>query len=103
MKKYVSFLLSVLMVLSTGLSLAACGNNPPAQTTDGTSVIIDTSEPVFPDDYNVISIEEYRDKTLCGFLSQMVGFLSGYEFVANSAGTARVAMPDSCFEMCNGR
>ena len=102
MKKYVSFLLSVLMVLSTGLSFTACGNNPPAQTTEGAPVTIDTSEPVFPDDYNVISIEEYRDKTLCGFLSQMVGFLSGYEFVANSDGTARVAMPDSWFEMCNG-
>ena len=50
MKKYVSFLLSVLMVLSSALSFAACEKNPPADTTADPSVVIDTSEPVFPDD-----------------------------------------------------
>ena len=28
--------------------------------------------------------------------------MSGYEFARNSDGTARIAMPDSWFEMCNG-
>ena len=52
--------------------------------------------------YNVLSIEAYKDKTLSGFLAQMVGFLSGYEFAKNSDGSMRLAMPDSWFALCNG-
>ncbi len=52
--------------------------------------------------YNVISIEEYKDKTFAGFMAQFVGFLSGYEFARASDGTPRLAMPDSWFELVNG-
>lgn len=55
-----------------------------------------------PADYNVISIEEYLDKTTSGLLAQFVGFLSGYEFARDSDGNPRLAMPDSWFEICNG-
>ena len=52
--------------------------------------------------YHVISIEEYEDKTFAGLMAQFTGFLSGYEFARASDGTARLAMPDSWFELCNG-
>ncbi len=52
--------------------------------------------------YNVISIEEYEDKTFAGFMAQFTGFLSGYEFARASDGTPRLAMPDSWFELLNG-
>ncbi|MBQ8837295.1 MAG: dockerin type I repeat-containing protein [Clostridia bacterium] len=55
-----------------------------------------------PNDYNVISVNKYLDKTKLGFLSQMVGFLSGYEFAKDSSGKPLIAMEDSWFEMCNG-
>lgn len=52
--------------------------------------------------YYVLSKADYMDKTTSGFLAQLVGFLSGYEFARNSDGSVRIAMPDSWFEMCNG-
>ncbi|MBQ4151200.1 MAG: S-layer homology domain-containing protein [Clostridia bacterium] len=52
--------------------------------------------------YNVISIEDYEDKTFAGFMAQFTGFLSGYEFARASDGTPRLAMPDSWFELVNG-
>ena len=55
-----------------------------------------------PDDYNVISVNQYLDKTKLGFLSQMVGFLSGYEFAKDSSGNPLIAIDDKYFEMCNG-
>ena len=56
-----------------------------------------------PADYNVISEAEYLDKTRLGFLSQIVGFLSGYEFARDpSTNLPMIAMADSYYEMCNG-
>ncbi|MBQ6893321.1 MAG: hypothetical protein IJN48_03860, partial [Clostridia bacterium] len=56
-----------------------------------------------PDDYNVISVDTYLDKTKLGFLSQIVGFLSGYEFARDpETNLPMLAMADSYFEMCNG-
>ena len=52
--------------------------------------------------YYVLKKADYAEKTQSGFLAQLVGFMSGYEFARNSDGTARIAMPDSWFEMCNG-
>ncbi|MBR0326948.1 MAG: S-layer homology domain-containing protein, partial [Clostridia bacterium] len=52
--------------------------------------------------YYVLPIEKYEDKTLAGMLAQFVGFMSGYEFVQNSDGSATLAMPDSWYELCNG-
>ena len=52
--------------------------------------------------YHVISIKDYEDKTFAGLMAQFTGFLSGYEFAKASDGTARLAMPDSWFELCNG-
>lgn len=55
------------------------------------------------DDYNIISVNKYLDKTKLGFLSQMVGFLSGYEFARDpNTKLPLIAMDDSYFEMCNG-
>ena len=52
--------------------------------------------------YYVLSADTYMDKMKSGFLAQIVGFMSGYEFAQNADGTARIAMPDNWFEMCNG-
>lgn len=52
--------------------------------------------------YNVISVEEYTDRTTAGFLGQLAGFFSGYEFVWNADKTPRIALPDAWFFLCNG-
>ncbi|MBQ4599777.1 MAG: carbohydrate binding domain-containing protein [Clostridia bacterium] len=102
MKKYLSLLLCVLLVASMALPFAGCNGDKTPGTTD-VPVTTAEPEPVFdPADYNVLSIEDYEDKTMLGFLAQLVGFLSGYEFAKNSDGTAITAMPDGWFEMCNG-
>lgn len=54
------------------------------------------------DNYQVLSVSDYIDKTSSGHISQYVGFLSGYEFAKDSSGNIRVAMPDTWFEICNG-
>ncbi len=62
-----------------------------------------TTETFNPDDYNVITVTRYLDKTKLGFLSQIVGFLSGYEFARDPVTKLpMLAMDDSYFEMCNG-
>jgi len=63
----------------------------------------DVVENFDPDDYNVITVTRYLDKTKLGFLSQIVGFLSGYEFARDPVTKLpMLAMDDSYFEMCNG-
>ncbi len=63
----------------------------------------ENTEPFNPDDYNVITVTRYLDKTKLGFLSQIVGFLSGYEFARDPVTKLpMLAMADSYFEMCNG-
>jgi len=52
--------------------------------------------------YYVLTVDEYKDKTKGAFLAEIAAFLSGYEFARNSDGTARLAMPDDWFELCNG-
>ncbi len=102
MRKYLSLFLCVLMTASVLLPLASCAREK-VPGTSATTEVPEMPEPVFdPSAYNMLSIEDYRDKTMLGFLSQLVGFLSGYEFAKNSDGTAITAMPDSWFEMCNG-
>ena len=54
------------------------------------------------DKYKILPISEYIDRTTSGFLGQLVGFFSGYEFVFTKDKRAYVAMPDDWFEMCNG-
>lgn len=49
-----------------------------------------------------ISKEEYRNKTLGGLLGQISGFLSGYEFVWDGEGGARVGLPFAWYEFLNG-
>jgi len=44
----------------------------------------------------------YRDKTTAGFVSQLVGMLSGYEYVRLANDRCRVAMPEEWFSLCNG-
>ncbi len=95
-KKLLSLILCAVFVFSA----AACKNT--AETTaaadDGE---FDINKVDF-NDYEYISIEEYKDRTLAGHIAQYVGFLSGYEFARDSAGNIRIGMPDSWFEICNG-
>lgn len=64
--------------------------------------IFTLSAPAFAKDgYIKIEKQEYYDKTLAGFLSQIVGFLSGYEY-KSVGGRYVVGMPDDYFELCNG-
>ncbi len=114
MKKFLALFLACLMVLPM---LAACTDTKPPVGTTAAPVtteapVVTTAAPVVttaapvdlpkPEGYNVLSIEEYEDKTMAGFMAQLVGFLSGYEFVKNSDGSPRIAMPDNWFELCNG-
>ncbi|MBQ7012110.1 MAG: ADP-ribosylglycohydrolase family protein [Clostridia bacterium] len=54
-------------------------------------------------DYRVISKADYVDKTTAGFVAQVVGMLTGYEFVT-LPGTDRgmIGMPDDWFAICAG-
>ena len=88
------------LALFTLLGTVGCSEN-----TEGNETMASTTETtVFPveERYTILSKEEYMDRTTAGFLGQLVGFFSGYEFVYWGDGRARVAMPDSWFEMCNG-
>ena len=86
------------------------GTDTDADTSQGTSA--DTEGEKLPppppdsqyteDKYKVISKETYIDKTTAGFLSQLVGFLSGHEFAKSSDGKCAVAMPDAKFEYLGG-
>lgn len=53
-------------------------------------------------EYTVLSKAEYLDKTTAAFVSQIVGMLSGYEYVRIANDRCRVAMPDEWFALCNG-
>ncbi len=55
-----------------------------------------------PDGFRVISKKDYLDKTRAGFISQITGFLSGFEFVSLTKKRFRVAMPDDWFEYLKG-
>ena len=90
-------ILSLFLVLTILFGSTGCADKEPLETS-----ISGQEENFDPANYNIISIEDYLDKTTSGLLAQFVGFLSGYEFARNSDGTPRVAMPDSWFEICNG-
>ena len=45
--------------------------------------------------YYVLPKTEYLEKTKSGFLAQIVGFMSGYEFARNSDGCATALMPNT--------
>jgi len=109
--------LSVILILSiTAVIFTGCGNNPP-EVTDKTSgyvtesvtteapVTVDPNapDPAYPEgEYRIIGIDEYKDRTTAGFLSQLVGLVCGYEFATYSSGRCRVAMPDVWFDFLNG-
>lgn len=100
--KYRIRFLSLLLTLSLLLPLAACaGPAVPADTTaagEETAAPGEDPAPVF----RTLSVETYRDKTRAGFLSQLIGFLTGFEFSVDSSGEPRIAMPDSWFQICQG-
>ena len=60
----------------------------------------DKTEPV-QEGFYVISEKDYLDKTTAGFLSQLAGFFSGYEFV-RSGGALVVGMPEDWYEFLAG-
>ncbi|MBQ7171803.1 MAG: ADP-ribosylglycohydrolase family protein [Clostridia bacterium] len=99
MKPFTRFL-SLFLALALCLPLfAACDRGDPAgaDTTDASGSLPDPSVA-----YRALSVETYRDKTLAGFLSQLIGFLTGFEFSVDSSGEPRIAMPDSWFKICQG-
>ena len=101
-------LICILLVLATLL----CGCAPAiSQVTDTIapdpsqepSTSVPDPDPSYTSDkYHIISKEEYYDKTTAGFLSQLVGFLSGHEYSKSSDGKCAVAMPDSKFRYLDG-
>ncbi len=104
MKRIAALLLAMLV-------LASCSGNAPAETLGNTDVTTETPvtldhnapDSAYPEtDYFILSKEDYLSKTTAGFISQLVGTLSGFEFVTLSDGRCRVAMPDSWFEYCRG-
>ena len=53
--------------------------------------------------YRVLSKADYIDKTTAGFVAQVVGMLTGYEFVTlPGSDRGRVGMPDEWFDICAG-
>ncbi len=105
-----------LMILSAML-LSACAKAPSVSdntenTGNGDTITDNTTQtppeaaepdPAYPlDKYRVISKQEYTDKTTAGFLSQLVGFLSGFEFVKDVGTRCYVGMPDGWFKYCKG-
>ncbi len=58
---------------------------------------VNTGKPVDPTGYNIMTKAEYYDKTLIGFMSDLVGVLSGYEHVYQN-GAMRVALPESWYK-----
>lgn len=92
------------------LMASGCNGDTPDPVTDApvTDAPVTTVDPNAPDpaypstDYNVISKEDYLSRTTAGFVAQLVGMVSGYEFATYSNGRCRVAMPDGWFDFCNG-
>ncbi|MBQ2325149.1 MAG: ADP-ribosylglycohydrolase family protein [Clostridia bacterium] len=99
-----------LLLVLVSLLCACTPAGPAADPTDAvtTEAVVTTADPNAPDaaypesEYTVLSKEDYYSKTAAGFLSQLVGTLSGFEFVTLAGGRCRVAMPDSWFVYCKG-
>ncbi|MBQ2732860.1 MAG: ADP-ribosylglycohydrolase family protein, partial [Clostridia bacterium] len=99
----------------TVFSASGCANGTSSVTTEPS---VDTTAPVtteavtldpnapnpdYPETaYRIISKEDYRSKTTAGFLSQLVGMVSGNEFATLSNGRCIVGLPDSWYEFLNG-
>jgi len=106
-------LLSIIALLMMP-SFVLCGCAPTAGVpSDSSADTNDTTQsgtqipdpdPNYPaDKYQVLSKEEYLDKTTAGFLGQLAGFLSGFEFKTLPDGQrCRVGMPDDWFEYLKG-
>lgn len=99
-KRLICFILVVILIMPCLSGCDRAGGDPAGSSHNSS----DTTDIGTPDitEYNIISVEDYTDKTTAAFLSQLTGFLSGYEFVRNSDGSPRVALPDSWFELLNG-
>lgn len=94
-------ILCVILALVSIIVSTGCANQPADTSADTQAQDFDISK-IDLSKYNLLSVEDYRDKTLAGHIAQYVGFLSGYEFARDSSGNPRVGMPDSWFEICNG-
>ncbi len=102
--KRVLSLFLLLCLLSAPLSSCknAGGGNAGTGEGSGEGTGGETGLPVPSDiEYVELPVEVYKDKTTAGFLGELVGFLSGYEFVY-SGSSPYVAMPDAWFELING-
>ena len=86
------------------------------QTSDTTEPSVDTTpitteavtlDPNAPENapeeqFTVISKEDYLSRTTAGFLSQLVGMVTGNEFATLSSGRCIVGLPDTWYEFLNG-
>ncbi len=68
---------------------------------NGNKIEVVLKEAVIENGYYVLPVETYRDKTLCGMLSQITGVLTGYEMVYLN-GVPRFNLPDDWFAFLNG-
>ncbi len=112
MKSSKKLLVSVSLLLLGVMSLSACVKEPGAisntqSAEDGTDttqtvVIPEPDTQYSAEKYYILSKEDYVDKTTAGFLSQLVGFLSGFEFVKDVGTRCYVGMPDGWFKYCKG-
>lgn len=98
--------ISILIAMSAALLplFSSCSSGAPASSeqTAAQSTQQPENDKTPADTYSVISISDYTDKTVSGFLAQIVGMLSGFEFVKLTADRCRVGMPDEWFSICNG-
>lgn len=104
-------LILALMTLLCGCAQTPAGTIGSDGSQDTGSADTGVSDPtVLPDpdtsysrdEYNIMSKSEYLDRTTAGFLSQLVGCLSGHEFTKSADGKCAVGMPDSKFEYLGG-
>ena len=102
----IAFLMIPSFVLCGCAPAATSSSDSSTDTNDTTQsgTQIPDPDPNYPaDKYKILSKEEYLDKTTAGFLGQLAGFLSGYEFKTLPDGKrCRVGMPDNWFEYLKG-
>ena len=83
--------------LDKAASAALSAIEPVSPSDKEPSEVVVPVTPKDPEGYNVISKSDYYDKTLAGFMSNMVGVLTGYEHVYKN-GTPMVALPEEWYK-----
>ncbi len=82
--------------LDKAASAALSAVEPSASKPQTPTDTVTPTVPADPEGYNVISKSDYYDKTLAGFMSNIVGVLTGYEHVYKG-GVPMVALPEEWY------